>query len=80
MSEQERTKAMLGVMREFFDEDAEERAEYQRHLSGIMLELAKKVGTLGENLVLMQGELDELKARMPAEDPCDVDHLKEIGS
>ena len=28
----------------------------------------------------LREEVNELKSRMPAEDPCDEDHMREIGS
>ena len=49
------------------------------------LEADFRVGALERDLIrkevaVLRGELDELKARMPADNPCDEEHMREIST
>ena len=68
------------VMRVFFEEDTVERDNFQNLSRNLLIELGRNLTTLSEELKSLHEELNDLKARMPAEDPCDIDLMKDISS
>ena len=54
--------------------------EERDRVNGLVTPLTKRIGELGTQVATLRTELDDLKARMPADDPCDVEHMREISS